>query len=275
MQLFLFFLFFKFKNIFSITKYVCFSFFSKICKKISGCSSYYFSEKLFEKFYTLYVIFFKFSKSLILDWSILNEKVIKFNISNKIKKAALSFKQDAALLLYVSFFKTREFVDLTAVDFLGKSEKLKQQRFSLYYVLNSYANKVKYLLNFHCAENSLVYSLNSLYPSISWAERECWDMFGIRFKGNLDLRRILTDYGFRGFPLRKDFPVVGFKQVRFDELADSVIYENLFLMQDERESVFVNPWSATFHVGLSSLSGVLLHALRHKISSYLNLLIKN
>lgn len=275
MKLVLLFTLFKIKNIFLANKAVCVSFFSKICNKISVCNFYYFSEKLFEKYYSIYVIFFKFSKSLILDWSILNEKVIKFNVNNKVKKAALIFKQDVAVLLHASFFKTREFVDMTCVDLLGKTEKLKQQRFSLYYLLNSYANKVKYFLNFHCSENSLVYSLNFLYPSIVWAERECWDMFGIRFKGNQDLRRILTDYGFRGFPLRKDFPVTGFKQVRFDELTDSVIYENLFLMQDERESVFVNPWSATSDVGLSSLSGVLLHFTKHKFSSYLNLLKNN
>jgi len=275
MQLFLLFVILKIKNSFLNNKPACFSLFSKFCSKMSACASLHFSEKIFEKFYRLYVIFFKFSKSMVLDWSVLNERVVKFNINNKVKKAALFFKQDVAVLLFASFFKTREFVDLTSVDLLGKSEKFKQQRFSLYYILNSYVNKVKYLLNFSCSENSLVYSLNFLYPSINWSERECWDMFGIRFKGNQDLRRILTDYGFRGFPLRKDFPVVGFKQVRFDELTDSVIYENLFLMQDERESVFVNPWSATFHVGLSSLSGVLLYLGKSKFSAYFKLLSKN
>jgi len=260
---------------FNQTNFVRFFNFSKFCNKMSNCNIFpLFSAKIFEKYNRIYVNFFKFSKSMVLDWVTCNEKVVNFNMQNKTKKNALILKQDISVLLYDSFFKTTELVDLTGVDLLGKAKKHDLQRFNLYYILNSYKNNTKYLINFSCSENSLVYSLNSLYPSIGWAERECWDMFGIRFRGNQDLRRILTDYGFRGFPLRKDFPVVGFKQVRFDELTDSVIYESLFLMQDERESVFVNPWSSTSNLSLSALSGVPLYNIASNIFSYFSLLNK-
>ena len=88
-------------------------------------------------------------------------------------------------------------------------------------------------------------SLNSLFPSANWLERETWDMFGVFFKNHPDLRRILTDYGFEGFPLRKDFPLSGYTEVRYDDEKKRVVLEPLQITQEYRYFDFLSPWETT------------------------------
>jgi len=138
-------------------------------------------------------------------------------------------------------------VDIVGLDYISKLE-----RFHLYYNLLSLRNF--YRIFFHIStfevvssiemeESKKVFSLsNTKYLNYSWLERENWDMFGIFFFGNLDLRRILTDYGFEGFPLRKDFPLTGFVEIRYDDELKSVLYENLELAQEFRFFDFESPW---------------------------------
>ena len=141
--------------------------------------------------------------------------------------------------------------DLTAVDRLGLP-LASEGRFLLWYLVTTHRPAARVAVTVPCPENASVPSLTPLHPAWEWPEREVWDMFGVRFRPHPDLRRILTDYAFRGFPLRKDFPVVGFKQVRYDEGFSAVVYENLFLMQDEREVLLVNPWRAAARPGLKT-----------------------
>lgn len=142
-----------------------------------------------------------------------------------------------------SFTKTNHFIDMTAVDMLGRKPVHEKFRFYLLYNFFCFASKLRVFFSIFCSKNTRTQSFQDIFPCTGWSERECYDMFGIKFNKHNDLRRILTDYGFRGFPLRKDFPVTGFLQTKFDENTNSVVYEKINLMQVEREIEFVNPWS--------------------------------
>lgn len=139
-------------------------------------------------------------------------------------------------------FYFKQLSDLTAIDYLNNTS-----RFSLFYnILNINKNKrifIKYDILLENKEfiNS-VFSLNNIYLSSIWLEREVWDMYGIIFFGNNDLRRILTDYGFKGHPLRKDFPLVGFLELTFDVLTKTLKYIPVELSQDYRKFQFINSW---------------------------------
>jgi NADH:ubiquinone oxidoreductase subunit C len=140
------------------------------------------------------------------------------------------------------FFYFKQLSDLTAIDYLNNIS-----RFSLFYnILNINKNKrifIKYdifLENKEFINN--ISSLNDIYSSSIWLEREVWDMYGIIFFGNNDLRRILTDYGFKGHPLRKDFPLVGFLELTFDVLTKTLKYIPVELSQDYRKFQFINSW---------------------------------
>ena len=140
----------------------------------------------------------------------------------------------------VAYLKRQKFTmltDITAVDYPEKTERFEM----VYNLLNIYDN-VRILVKFQVAEHIDVLSLADLFSAAIWYEREVFDMFGIRFAGNPDLRRILTDYGFEGYPLRKDFPLTGFKEVRYDETLKKVIYEPVKLQQDFRNFDFTSPW---------------------------------
>jgi NADH:ubiquinone oxidoreductase subunit C len=140
------------------------------------------------------------------------------------------------------FFFYKQLVDLTAIDYLSNNH-----RFSLFYnLLNIHKNKrifIKYDILFTSDKFiNYVSSLGNLYSSSLWLEREVWDMYGIIFFGNSDLRRILTDYGFKGHPLRKDFPLVGFLELTFDVLTKTLRYVPVELSQDYRKFQFINSW---------------------------------
>jgi NADH-quinone oxidoreductase subunit C len=134
-------------------------------------------------------------------------------------------------------------VDITAVDHPDRVE-----RFDLvYHFLSMYRNhrvRVKVAIR----EDDMVPSVHTIHPSANWFEREVYDMFGILFSGHPDLRRILTDYGFRGHPLRKDFPTTGYTEVRYDEAQKRVVYEPVSLVQEYRQFDFMSPWEGAQYI---------------------------
>ncbi len=128
-------------------------------------------------------------------------------------------------------------VDITAVDYPGR-----EKRFDVVYHLLSMNLNQRVRVKTQIAEGNMVLSLVGLFPSANWFEREVFDMYGIPFSGHPDLRRILTDYGFAGHPLRKDFPLTGFNEVRYDEVQKKVVYEPVELVQEFRNFDFESPW---------------------------------
>ena len=133
--------------------------------------------------------------------------------------------------------------DLSAIDYPDRP-----QRFEIIYnLLNIYDNK-RIIIKFSVSDKQEIDSVADLCSAAIWYEREVWDMFGIYFINNPDLRRILTDYGFEGNPLRKDFPLTGFKEVRYDESKQKVVYEPVSLPQDFRTFNFLSPWEGPNYV---------------------------
>jgi NADH-quinone oxidoreductase subunit C len=137
----------------------------------------------------------------------------------------------------------RSLVDLTAVDYPGDD-----RRFAIVYHFLSMERNQRVRLRAHVREEELVPSITPIHPAANWFEREVFDMFGILFSGHPDLRRILTDYGFRGHPLRKDFPTTGYTEVRYDEVQKRVIYEPVSLTQEYRQFDFMSPWEGADYV---------------------------
>ncbi|MEM9795133.1 MAG: NADH-quinone oxidoreductase subunit C [Pseudomonadota bacterium] len=149
----------------------------------------------------------------------------------------------------VEFLKTDEtcrfasLVDITAIDYPGD-----ERRFAVvYHFLSMYRNQ-RLRVKCFVREEEIVPSITSIHPSANWFEREVFDMFGILFSGHPDLRRILTDYGFRGYPLRKDFPTTGYTEVRYDEVQKRVVYEPVSLTQEYRQFDFMSPWEGAEYV---------------------------
>jgi len=134
-------------------------------------------------------------------------------------------------------------VDITAVDYPGRAARFDV----VYHFLSMYRNH-RIRLRLAVGEADLVPSIIGVHPSANWFEREVYDMFGILFSGHPDLRRILTDYGFRGYPLRKDFPTTGYTEVRYDEVQKRVIYEPVKLVQEYRQFDFMSPWEGVQYV---------------------------
>lgn len=134
-------------------------------------------------------------------------------------------------------------VDITAVDFPERVE-----RFDVVYHFLSMHKNIRIRVKASVADGAMVPSLTDIHPTANWFEREIFDMFGIIFSGHPDLRRILTDYGFRGFPLRKDFPTTGYTEVRYDEAEKRVVYEPVKLVQDYRQFDFMSPWEGAQYI---------------------------
>ncbi len=134
-------------------------------------------------------------------------------------------------------------VDITAVDHPERAARFDV----VWHFLSMYRNQ-RIRLKAAVAEDEMVPSLTGVNPSANWFEREIFDMFGILFSGHPDLRRILTDYGFRGHPLRKDFPTTGYVEVRYDEVAKRVVYEPVKLVQDYRQFDFLSPWEGARYI---------------------------
>ncbi|SDH56616.1 NADH-quinone oxidoreductase subunit C [Alloyangia pacifica] len=134
-------------------------------------------------------------------------------------------------------------VDITAVDYPNRPKRFDV----VYHFLSMYQNH-RIRLRVSVREDEIVPSITALHPSANWLEREVFDMFGILFSGHPDLRRILTDYGFRGHPLRKDFPTTGYVEVRYDEELKRVVYEPVKLVQEYRQFDFMSPWEGAQYV---------------------------
>lgn len=150
---------------------------------------------------------------------------------------------------FIDFLKTdascrfSSLVDITAVD---HPERVK--RFDvIYHFLSMYQNQ-RIRVKLAIGEDEMLASILSIHPSANWFEREIFDMFGIIFSGHPDLRRILTDYGFRGHPLRKDFPTTGYTEVRYDEAQKRVVYEPVSLVQEYRQFDFMSPWEGANYI---------------------------
>ncbi|QGX97997.1 NADH-quinone oxidoreductase subunit C [Roseovarius faecimaris] len=134
-------------------------------------------------------------------------------------------------------------VDITAVDYPDRPKRFDV----VYHFLSMYQNH-RIRLRVACREEDMVPSIVEVHPSANWFEREVFDMFGILFSGHPDLRRILTDYGFRGYPLRKDFPTTGYTEVRYDEVQKRVVYEPVSLVQEYRQFDFMSPWEGAEYI---------------------------
>ena len=183
------------------------------------------------------------------------DKLLNSELTTKIKNS--SIKNEELLVkvevdnLYSTllFLKTNEqckfkqLIDIVAADYLGDD-----QRFRIYYLLLSHENNLRIKVSINLSIDEKVPSIVKLYPSSNWMEREVFDMYGIKFKNHPDLRRILTDYNFKGFPLRKDFPLTGFNEVRYSEKEKKVIYEPVKLEQDYRNFDFESPWEGTKYI---------------------------
>ena len=183
------------------------------------------------------------------------EKKINSELTTKINNSEIKHNQiyieidkddiiDVTLFLKTNqFTKFRQLIDITAVDYPEKN-----QRFELVYLFLSHQFNHRLIVKYVIAENEVIPSLTSIFPSANWMEREVFDMYGISFKDHPDLRRILTDYGFEGYPLRKDFPLTGHSEVRYSEDQKKVISEPVKLEQNYRNFDYESPWEGTKYI---------------------------
>lgn len=149
----------------------------------------------------------------------------------------LTFLRDDARCAFISM------IDICGVDWPQR-----EKRFDVVYHLLSPKQNQRIRIKVAVADGESVPSATSVYKGAEWFEREAWDMYGIPFSGHADLRRILTDYGFEGHPLRKDFPTTGYVEVRYDDAAKRVVYEPVELKQEFRNFDFTSPWEGTDYV---------------------------
>ena len=184
-----------------------------------------------------------------LEKKINSELTTKIN-SSRVKHNQIYLSIDSNDIIDVILFmktnentKFRQLIDITAVDFPEK-----EQRFRIVYLLLSHEFNTRVLIEFDISEGEKVPSLTKIFPSANWMEREVFDMYGITFKDHPDLRRILTDYGFQGHPLRKDFPLTGNTEVRYSEDEKKVISEPVKLEQNFRNFDYESPWEGTNYI---------------------------
>ena len=183
------------------------------------------------------------------------EKKINSELTTKIKKTEIRHNQlyvniSSEDLIDVTLFiksnentKFRQLIDITVVDYPEKT-----QRFKVVYLFLSHEFNQRIILSYLINENEVIPSLTAIYPAANWMEREVFDMYGVKFKDHPDLRRILTDYGFEGHPLRKDFPLTGHTEVRYSEDQKKVIIEPVKLEQNYRNFDYESPWEGTKYI---------------------------
>ena len=180
------------------------------------------------------------------------EKTVNSSLTTAVKKSQINFSQlfidvnVEDIISTILFLKTnkkckfKQLIDITAVDYPANIK-----RFKIVYLLLSHENNLRIVLNINIEEGTSVPTIIKIFPSANWMEREFFDMYGINFKDHPDLRRILTDYGFEGHPLRKDFPLTGHTEVRYSEERKKVISEPVKLDQQYRNFDFESPWEGT------------------------------
>ena len=183
------------------------------------------------------------------------EQTVNSGLTTTVKISKINFGQlfieidIEALYSTILYLKTnnkcrfKQLIDITAVDYPEK-----EKRFKLVYLLLSHENNLRILININIDEKTHAPSITKIFPSANWMEREVFDMYGISFKDHPDLRRILTDYGFKGYPLRKDFPLTGHTEVRYSEEHKKVVYEPVKLDQEYRNFDFESPWEGTKYI---------------------------
>jgi NADH-quinone oxidoreductase subunit C len=183
------------------------------------------------------------------------ERTVNSSLTTTVKISKINFGQlfieidIEALYSTILYLKTnnkcrfKQLIDITAVDYPKKAK-----RFKLVYLLLSHENNLRILININIDEKTHVPSITKIFPSANWMEREVFDMYGVSFKDHPDLRRILTDYGFKGYPLRKDFPLTGHTEVRYSEEHKKVVYEPVKLDQEYRNFDFESPWEGTKYI---------------------------
>ena len=183
------------------------------------------------------------------------EKIINSELTSKIIRSEIKHNQilitidENNLIEVLLFLKTnsvtkfKQLIEVTAVDYPEK-----EQRFRMVYLLLSHENNSRIVIDYYIKENKIVPSITNIFPSANWMEREVFDMYGIEFKDHPDLRRILTDYNFEGYPLRKDFPLTGHNEVRYSEEDKKVIYEPVKLEQNYRNFDYESPWEGTKYI---------------------------
>ena len=183
------------------------------------------------------------------------EKKINSELTTKIKTSEIKHEQlyltiEGKDIIDVSLFiksnkdtKFRQLIDITAVDYPENT-----QRFKVVYLFLSHEFNQRIILSYLINENEVIPSLTSIFPAANWMEREVFDMYGVKFKDHPDLRRILTDYGFEGHPLRKDFPLTGHTEVRYSENQKKVIKEPVKLEQNYRNFDYESPWEGTKYI---------------------------
>ena len=183
------------------------------------------------------------------------EKSVNAELASKIQKSTIDHNEllieinQNDLIEVIQFLKSndsckfRQLIDIAGVDY-PEDEK----RFQLIYLFLSHENnsRIKLMIKFQIDQS--IPSITKIFPSANWMEREVFDMYGIKFKNHPDLRRILTDYNFKGHPLRKDFPLTGFNEVRYSEKEKKVIYEPVKLEQNYRNFDFESPWEGTNYI---------------------------
>ena len=186
------------------------------------------------------------------------ERTVNSALTTSVKKSEIKFNQlyieldIENLISTILFLKTndkcrfKQLIDITAVDYPGK-----EKRFKIVYLLLSHENNLRIVINVHINETVVIPSITKIFPSANWMEREVYDMYGVSFKDHPDLRRILTDYGFEGYPLRKDFPLTGHTEVRYSEEKKKVISEPVKLDQEYRNFDFESPWEGTKYINLN------------------------
>tara|TARA_X000001036_G_scaffold416987_1_gene434536 strand:+ start:26 stop:619 length:594 start_codon:yes stop_codon:yes gene_type:complete len=183
------------------------------------------------------------------------ERAINSSLTTSIIKSSINFGQVYIdieienLISTILFLKTndkckfKQLIDITAADYPGR-----EKRFKIIYLLLSHENNQRIVINFDIDDKVTIPSIVKIFPSANWMEREVFDMYGISFKDHPDLRRILTDYGFEGYPLRKDFPLTGHTEVRYSEDKKKVVNEPVKLEQDYRDFDFDSPWEGTKYI---------------------------
>ena len=190
------------------------------------------------------------------------ERTVNSGLTTSIKSSRINFgqlflevdiKDLYSTILYLKTnnkCKFKQLIDITAVDYPAR-----EKRFKIVYFLLTHENNLRISININIDEKIPVPSIVKIFPSANWMEREVFDMYGIFFKNHPDLRRILTDYGFEGYPLRKDFPLTGHTEVRYSEDKKKVISEPVKLDQEYRNFEFESPWEGTKYINEETKKG--------------------